>query len=184
MKLLLRYVAWVDRLNDRVGQFLCWLVLATVLIGAYNSLARYAGKFLKVHLTSNALVELQWYMFSAVFLLGAGYLLRHNAHVRVDVFYERLSVRGRARLNFIGAIVLLIPFSLFLFWVCWPAVLNSWKVYEMSPDPGGLPRYPIKALLPAGFLLLFLQGIAEAIRNWAILRGSELVSEEEYRDVG
>lgn len=174
-----KYVRFVDALNDRIGRAMYWLTLLMVVIGTYNTLARYLGKYLKVQLTSNALVEFQWYLFSLVFLLGAAYAVRHNAHVRVDVLYERLSVRGKAWLNLAGALLLLVPFSIFLLWTCIPTVLNSWHVLEGSPDPGGLPRYPIKTIMPIAFMLLILQGAAEIIRQVCVLRGDVSAEETE-----
>ncbi len=172
MKSWLRIAKAVDRLNERIGHATGWLLLAMVLIGAYNTVARYLGRYLGVNLSSNAYLELQQYLFSLVFLLGAAYTLRRGAHVRVDVLYGRLSERGRAWIDLVGTLVMLLPFSLLTLWVSWPAVRNSWKVREVSPDPGGLVRYPIKAVILVAFALLILQGIAEAIRCWAFLRGS------------
>ena len=179
MHLLRRFVRAVDRLNDGLGAGLRWLALVMVLVGAYNAVARYATRFTGTQLSSNALNELQWYLFSVIFLLGAAYALRHDVHVRVDVLYGRLSRKGRAWIDLLGGVLFLLPFSALMLWVSWPAVRNSWVIRETSPDPGGLPRYPIKALILVSFGLLALQGIAEVTRNAALVRGARWPMEEE-----
>ena len=171
MKLWLRIARAVDRLNEWVGHATGWMLLAMVLIGAYNTVVRYLGRYLGTNLSSNAYLELQQYLFSLVFLLGAAYALRRGAHVRVDLVYGRLGERGKAWIDLIGTLFLLMPFSLLVLWVSWPAVRNSWEVREVSPDPGGLARYPIKTVLLVAFVLLILQGISEAIKHVATLRG-------------
>jgi TRAP-type mannitol/chloroaromatic compound transport system permease small subunit len=168
----LRLVDLIDGLSERLGQAVSWLALAMVLVGAYNAIVRYLGRFAGWNLSSNAYIEAQWYMFSALFLLGASYTLKHDRHVRVDVFYGRLSPRGKARLDLVGTLVFLVPFSVFCLWVSWPSVRNSWSVMEISPDPGGLPRYPIKSLILVSWSLVLLQGLAEAFRNAARLTGA------------
>ena len=171
MKWLLKIARGIDRLNESVGRLVGWLTLTMVLVGAYNTLARYLGRWTGGNLSSNAYIELQWYLFSLVFLLGAAYTLRRGAHVRVDVMYGRLSPRRRTWVDLVGHVFLLLPFCFFGLWVCWPSVRNSWQVREISPDPGGLLRYPIKAMILVAFVLLILQGIAEIIRCVRILRG-------------
>jgi TRAP-type mannitol/chloroaromatic compound transport system permease small subunit len=150
----------IDALNALVGRVVAWLCLLMVAIGAFNAVARYLGRFIGVNLSSNAYIELQWYLFSLLFLLGAAYTLQRDAHVRVDVIYGRLSERTRAWIDLAGAIVFLIPFCVFVIVVSSPAVHNSWAVLEGSPDPGGLPRYPLKTVIPVAFVLLILQGIS------------------------
>jgi TRAP-type mannitol/chloroaromatic compound transport system permease small subunit len=171
MTMWLRFARAVDRLTGGIGRGVAWLTLAMVLIGAFNAGARYAGRFLGVSLSSNAWIELQWYLFSVMFLLGAAYALREDAHVRVDVVFARLPERAQAWINILGTLLLLVPFCTFMLWVSLPAVLNSWRVREGSPDPGGLPRWPLKALVLLCFALLLLQGIAELIKQIARLRG-------------
>ncbi|MGD8394963.1 MAG: TRAP transporter small permease subunit [Candidatus Eiseniibacteriota bacterium] len=171
MRVLLAIVRSIDRLNERLGRGVAWLTLAMVLIGAYNAVARYLGRFIGVNLSSNAYIELQWYLFSLVFLLGAADALRQDVHVRVDVVYGRLSARARAWINLGGSLLFLIPFSSLALWLAWPSVRNSWAVLEGSPDPGGLPRYPIKTVILVAFALLLVQGVAEAIRQLLVLRG-------------
>ncbi len=185
MERWLRLARAISRFNQRVGWLVCWGTLFMVLIGAYNAFARYLTRYTDWMLTSNALLELQWYLFSVVFLLGAAYTLYHNAHVRVDVFYSRLSSRGRAWINLLGMLVFLIPFSVMMIWVSLPMVLNSWSIGEMSPDPGGLPRYIIKTTVPLAFVLLLLQGVADAIRAYAFLKGylAEYLEEKPVEEV-
>jgi len=161
----------IDSLTNLIGKGSSWLILAMTLIGAFNAVARYLGRYLGVNLSSNAYIELQWYMFSLVFLLGAAYALRKDSHVRVDVLYGRLSRRGRAWIDLLGTLLFLLPFSLFALWVSWPSVLSSWKVLETSPDPGGLVRYPIKSMILVCFFLLALQAVSELIKLVSFLRG-------------
>jgi TRAP-type mannitol/chloroaromatic compound transport system permease small subunit len=175
---------FIDRLNDRIGHAVAWLVLAMVLLGAFNAVARYAGRFLELNLSSNAYLEGQWYLFSLVFLLGAAHTLRRDAHVRVDVLYGRLGPTARAWVDLIGTLLFLIPFCLFVLWVSWPSVRNSWAVLEVSADPGGLPRYPIKSVILIGFVLVLLQGVAELVRCVRRLRsGSESPEEPAHREM-
>lgn len=176
---LARFVAWTDRLNSRIGVAVSWLTLAMVAVGAYNAVVRYLGRFTGWNLSSNAYLELQWYMFSLVFLLGAAYALLTGAHVRVDVIFSRLPERWRRRIDLWGSLLFLIPFAVFGLVMSWPAVRNSWAVLEVSSDPGGLPRYPIKSVLLVAFTLLALQGLAEAVRNWLRLRALKAGAEEE-----
>lgn len=174
-----RAVEWVDRLNDWMGTVIRWLVLAMVMVGAYNAVARYTTRYTDVALTSNALNELQWYFFSLVFLLGAAYALNHDVHVRVDVLYSQLGVRGRAWIDLFGSILFLLPFCVLLLWVSFPAVRYSWQTRETSPDPGGLARYPIKAIILVCFVLLFLQGLAQVVKKIHVIRTGEPWGEDE-----
>lgn len=171
MRRLLALSAAIDRMNDRIGGVIQWLTLAMVVVGAANALLRYATRFAGVSLSSNAFLDLQWYMFSLVFLLGAAWGLRHGAHVRVDVMYERLSARRQAWIDLFGTVLFLIPFSVLMLYVSWPPVRNSWSIRETSPDPGGLARYPIKTIILICFALLLLQGVSEVIKKIDILRG-------------
>jgi TRAP-type mannitol/chloroaromatic compound transport system permease small subunit len=174
--------AWVraiDRVSELAGGAVLWLVGVMVLVGAFNALARYTSRWTGVNLSSNAYIELQWYLFSLVFLLGASYALKHDAHVRVDVLYGRLGDRGRAWIDLLGTLVFLLPFSVFMLVVSWPSVAASWRVREVSPDPGGLARYPIKTVILAAFVLLILQGIAEAAKRVQVLRGARTLPRRE-----
>lgn len=165
------FVRAVDALSEWTGRAVVWLVGVMVLVGAGNAVLRYVGRWTGAHFSSNAWVELQWYLFSVVFLMGASYALRHDAHVRVDVFYGRLSPRGRAWIDLGGTVLFLVPFSVFMLVASWPSVAASWRVREGSPDPGGLARWPIKAVVLLAFALLLLQGIAEAVKRVRVLRG-------------
>ena len=163
---LLRIATWIDALNGAVGRMVYWLVLAAVLISAGNAGARYG-----LNAGSNAWLEVQWYLFSAIFLLGAGYALREGAHVRIDLVAGRLSRRAQAWIDIFGAVFMLLPVSAIILWYGWDAFLLSWRENEVSTDAGGLLRWPVKLLIPAGFALLILQGIAETIKRAAFLRG-------------
>ena len=136
-----------------------------VAIGAFNAIARYAGRWVGHDLSSNVYLELQWYLFSAVFLLGGSYTLQHRGHVRVDVVHDRLPPRVRRWIDRLGTWLLLVPFCVFVIVISISPVRHSIALLEDSPDPGGLPRWIIKPLIPLGFLLLLLQGIAEGLRR-------------------
>jgi TRAP-type mannitol/chloroaromatic compound transport system permease small subunit len=167
----LRAAAWIDRWNARIAGAVAFGTLLMVGLGAFNAIARYLDRGGGMRLSSNAWIELQWYLFSLVFLLGAPYALRRDAHVRVDVFYGRLSARARAWIDLLGGVLLLVPFCALAAWLCWPAVRASFVIRELSPDPGGLPRWPIKIAVPLSFVLLLLQGLSEIAKRVAFLRG-------------
>jgi TRAP-type mannitol/chloroaromatic compound transport system permease small subunit len=154
----------IDRLNEMVGRGVIWLVLVSVLISAGNALARYG-----LNMSSNAWLEIQWYLFSLVFMLAAGYTLKHNGHVRIDVVYGRLSPRGRAWIDLVGHLLFLLPMAALIAWLGWSGFHTSYRIGEISPDAGGLLRWPVKLAIPLGFLLLALQGVAEALRRAAFL---------------
>lgn len=160
----------IDRLNTAVGRTAAWAVLAMTLVGAGNAIASYLEPLAGRRLASVALDELQWYLFSALFLLAAPWALKENAHVRVDVLYGRLNARGKAWTDVLGGLLLLVPFCVYAVVVSVPAALESIQRGEVSPDPGGLLRWPIKAVLPAAFVLLALQGIANTLRAAAVLK--------------
>ncbi|MGB7416672.1 MAG: TRAP transporter small permease subunit [Thermosynechococcaceae cyanobacterium] len=176
--MLLRLSSWIDRLNERIGYFATLLVPLMVLLGVWNVIGRYLGRLVGQNLSSNAFLEGQWYLFSLVFLLGAAYTLRHNDHVRVDVFYSNWPPRRKALVNLLGSLIFLIPFCLMVITVSWDSILASWARGEISPDPGGLPRYPIKSAIVVGCVLLILQSISEAIKSWAVLAGNLSSSKE------
>tara|TARA_Y100000590_G_scaffold364121_1_gene422180 strand:- start:7418 stop:8050 length:633 start_codon:yes stop_codon:yes gene_type:complete len=172
--IILRSVAnFVDQLNERIGEIIRWFTLIMVLLGSFNALARYATRYTDLSLSSNAYLDLQWYLFSLIFLLGAGYGLNNDYHVRVDVLYAKLGCKGKAWLDLLGTLFFLLPFSLVMLWVSWTPVWNSWAILEGSPDPGGLPRYPIKTVILVAFILLFLQGVSHVVKQIDIIWGSK-----------
>ena len=181
MQQLLKISRAIDRLNNRIGVLASWLVLIMVLVGVYNAVTRKLSQSIGTDLSSNMYIEAQWYMFSLVFLWAGAYALRHGVHVRVDIFYSRLTGRSRAWIDFIGTLLFLLPLCLLVIWISIPYALDSWRILEGSPDPGGLPRYLIKTAIPVGFILLLLQGLSELVRNAAILRGV-LAPEVERKD--
>jgi TRAP-type mannitol/chloroaromatic compound transport system permease small subunit len=166
MAFLLRLARLIDGLNELTGRLVMWLVLAATLVSAGNALVRYGLKT-----SSNAWLELQWYFFGALFLLAAGYTLKHNGHVRIDIIYGRLSSKSRALIDLFGTLVFLLPICGLMAWLAWPMFTGSLMSGETSSDAGGLIRWPIKLMLPLGFGLLFLQGIAEVIKRLAVLTG-------------
>lgn len=164
MKMLLRLAGWIDAMNKRIGRIAVWLILLSCLVSAVNATVRYA-----FDMGSNAWLELQWYMFAGVVLLGAPHVLKMNEHVRVDILYSRLKPRSQATLDLVGMIVFLLPGVIFLAWSSVPTVLTSYATGEMSGNAGGLLRWPVKALLPIGFGLLAIQGISEIIKRIGFL---------------
>jgi TRAP-type mannitol/chloroaromatic compound transport system permease small subunit len=143
-----------------------WLVLAAVLVSAGNAVMRYS-----VNVSSNAWLEIQWYLFSAIFLLAAGWALLRNAHVRIDVITARLSPRARAWIDIIGTVLFLMPMALLIMYLAWAMFMQSYVGHEISSDAGGLVRWPVKLLIPVGFGLLVLQGASEIVKRIAFLRG-------------
>lgn len=179
---LLPFSRIIDLINEGIGRLTAWLVLLMVAIGAWNVAGRYLGRATNTQLTSNTLLEAQWYLFDLVFLLGAAYTLKHNEHVRVDLFYKGWSRRRKAIANLLGTLLFLLPFCAVMIYFSWGFVLNSWNIWEISPDPGGLPRAPIKAVIIASFVLLGLQGIAEAIKNLAIALEPPAIAHQPEED--
>lgn len=168
MRALLAFARLIDYVNELVGRAVAWLVLVAVLVSAGNALMRYA-----FNVGSNAWLEIQWYLFSAVFLLAAGWALKRNAHVRIDVLAARFSPRTQAWIEIFGALFFLMPMALVILYLSWPMFVQSYAGHEMSSDAGGLVRWPVKLLIPAGFALLVLQGVSEAIKRFAFLRGAD-----------
>ena len=164
--------ALIDGLNNGIGMLIRWLALIMVLIGAAGAVLRYVSRGLGLSLNLTPAIEAQWYLFSVIFLLGAAYGLNHDVHVRVDVMYERLSAKGQAWIDLAGTVLFLIPFSILMLYVSYPAVRSSFEVRETSPDPGGLPRWPIKALIIVSFVLLLLQAFSQLIKQIEVLRGA------------
>ena len=179
MKALLRLSRAIDALNEQVGRLVYWCVLITVLVSAANATSRYA-----LNMASNAWLELQWYLFAAVFLLCAGYTLLHNEHIRIDVVSGQLSRRAQMWIDVFGLLVFLLPMSLFIMWLSWPIFMNAWTSGEISGSAGGLIRWPARLLVPLGFALLSLQGLSELIKRIAYLRGLIPDPVEEHKDPG
>ena len=163
---LLKISGLIDTLNEWVGKFIMWLVLAAVLISAGNAIMRKA-----FDLGSNAWLEIQWYLFSAVFMLGAGYVFLRNAHVRIDFISSKLSKRTNAIIDILGIVIFTIPLSIILITLSWPVFERAWVSGEMSQNAGGLIRWPVLLLIPVGFSILALQCVSELIKRVAFLTG-------------
>ena len=166
MTLLLKLSQLIDWLTERVGKGAFWLVLIMTLISAGNASYRFVFND-----SSNGMLEIQWYLFAAVFLLCAPYTLQKNEHVRIDVLSGKLSPRGLAVIDIIGTLFFLLPMVVLVLWLSLPLVAESYKINEHSANAGGLIRWPVKILLPIGFTLLALQGISELIKRIAFLAG-------------
>ena len=197
MENLLSVSGLIDRLNKGIARIAVWLVLLASLVSAFNAFFRYSigailyltdeGKsypWLQALLrwygnNSNSFLEAQWYMFAAMVLLGAAYTLKMNEHVRVDLFYGWVSERTRTWIDLLGSIFCLVPMCLVLIWFTWPWFLDAWRSGEGSTNAGGLPRWPVKLILPVGFFLVLLQGISEIIKCVAALT-TEYVREHAY----
>lgn len=177
MSALLRLSRVIDALNERVGHLVYWLVLVAVIVSAGNASVRYA-----FDRSSNGWLELQWYLFSAVFLLAAGYTLKHNEHVRIDVVNSHLPARVRAWIDLLGGVFFLMPMALVIMVLSWPMFVDSFELDEYSGDAGGLLRWPVKLLIPVGFLLLSLQGVSEIIKRIAFLLGRIPDPAEAHRE--
>lgn len=155
----------IDQLNEQIGHSISWLNTVLVLLVCYDVAARYF-----FDTSSAGMVEMEWHLFSLIFLLGAGYTLSHDRHVRVDVFYQNFSEKKKAWVNLLGALLFLIPFCLITIAASWKFTANAFAMQEGSPDPGGLPaRYIIKAAIPLGFSLLLLQAISLVLKSILIL---------------
>lgn len=166
MKTLLTLSRAIDALNEIIGRGAWWLILLCIFISAGNAVARYGFS-----LGSNGFLEIQWYLYSLVFLGAAGYTLKHNAHVRIDLIAGRLSPRAQAWVDLFGHFFMLLPVCAIMLWYGWAAFTESYRINEISTDAGGLLRWPIKFLMPAAFALLILQGASESIKKIAFLRG-------------
>ncbi len=192
MQALLRVSDAIDALNEWIGSKTAYIVMAMVAIGFVNVVARYVGRFIGTRLTSNAIIELQWYLFSIMFFLGFAYILKHNLNVRVDFWYANWSPQRRALVDLAGTLLFLIPFCILAINVTINPVLFSWGrlpngnwgAWEVSPDPDGLPRAPIKSMIIVAFVLLLLQAIAQAIKYFAVVtntvRAEQAAQIEEY----
>ena len=196
MKALLGVSRAIDTVVGWIELLCLWLVSLLVFVGVYNVVARYLGRFVGKNLASNTLIEGQWYLFSVVFLLGFAVIQRRNQHVRVDFLYSKLPPRRRALINLLGTVFMLIPFCLLAMYIAWEPVRRSWGFmpngiripWEMSPDPGGLPRAPIRSMIIVGFGLLLLQALSDAIKHAVAMSPAldeqEVAALEEYEAKG
>ena len=166
MSLLLTLSGLIDRLNTMVGRSVYWLILLAVLVSSGNAVIRYT-----FNASSNAWLEIQWDLFSAVFLLTAGYTLLRNEHIRIDVLTGHFSLRTQAWIDILGGLFFLLPVAIIIGWLSIPIFVDSLVTGELSSDAGGLIRWPAKLLIPAGFLLLILQGVSEIVKRAAFLCG-------------
>ncbi len=167
MRALLKLSAAIDVVNEWIGRLAMWLVLAAVLISAGNAIVRKA-----FNISSNAYLEVQWYLFAAVFMLASGYVFLHNGHVRIDFVSGKLSKRTNAIIDSIGIVVFLIPLCLILIDLSWPFFLRAYESGEMSENAGGLIRWPVILLIPLGLAVLLAQAISELIKRIAFLTGA------------
>lgn len=166
MNALLAFSRAVDAMNERIGKVIYWLVLAAVLISAANAIVRKA-----FNTSSNAFLEIQWYLFSAIFLFCAGYTLLKNQHVRIDVIAGRLSKRAQAWIDIMGTLLFLMPMAIVIMVLSWPVFIQALQRSEVSTNAGGLIIWPARLMVPIGFLLLILQGWSELIKRVAFLKG-------------
>lgn len=166
MNSLLKLSRLIDAVSDHIGKTLIWLILAAVLISAGNAIMRKA-----FNLGSNAFLEIQWYLFAAVFMLGAGYAFLKNAHVRIDFLSNRFSARMCNWIDILGILVFLAPLCVLMITLSWPLFMNAWTSGEMSQNAGGLIRWPVYLMIPVGMGLLLLQAFSELIKRFAFLRG-------------
>ncbi len=179
MSLLLTLSRLIDALTERIGKLAMWFILATTMISAGNAIVR------KIFDTSsNAFLEIQWYLFAAVFMLGSGYAFLRNAHVRIDFISSKFSARGRNWVDVFGIIVFVFPLCYMMATLGWPLFMNAYESGEMSSNAGGLIRWPVYALIPAGFALLALQSVSELIKRIAFLtsNGPDVLAHEGPSD--
>src|SRR5258705_9687032 len=176
MRPLLAVSTAIDQLNEKIGYMCNWLVLASCIVSAANAMIRYAFGY-----SSNGWLELQWYMFAVLVMFGASYTFKKNEHVRVEILYLMLSERGQLWLDMIGTLFFLIPACLLLSYLSWPFFLQAYEVGEISSNAGGLVRWPIKAVVPVGFVFLALQGVSEVIKRIAALKGYVVIDAKYER---
>jgi len=166
MGVLLSFSNAIDKVNEKLGAICNWLVLLSCLVSGGNAMVRYA-----YDTSSNAWLEVQWYMFAVIVMFGASYTLKRNEHVRVDLLYMVLGRRGQLWIDILGTLVFLLPTCAILAWLSWPFFMQSYNVFEHSSNAGGLLRWPIKLVIIIGFALLLIQGISEIIKQIAVIRG-------------
>ena len=167
MQALLTFSRGVDWMTERIGRSVYWLLLAAVLVSTINAIVRKA-----FNLSSNAYLEAQWYMFAAMFMLGAGYVFLHDQDVRIDVISAKLSRRVQVWIDVVGIVVFLLPLCGFIIWTSLPSLMAAWQTQEVSASPGGLIRWPLYALVPIGFGLLALQSLSELFKRIGFLTGA------------
>lgn len=178
LKALLSLSRLIDSMTERVGHATYWLILVAVLVSAANAIIRYA-----FNMSSNAWLEIQWYLFSAVFLFCSGYTLLHGQHVRIDVISGRMSKRVQTWIEILGTVFFLMPMAIAILWMSWPVFVDAYQHNEVSTNAGGLPIWPARLMLPVGFLLLILQGLSELIKRIAFLRGLIPDPSEKEHDI-
>ncbi|MEQ1518413.1 MAG: TRAP transporter small permease subunit [Usitatibacteraceae bacterium] len=166
MNALLKISKLIDSLNNLVGRWAAWLTLVAVLVSSGNASVRYIFDN-----SSNAWLELQWYLFTAIVLLCGGYALLHHQHVRIDVVYSRFSRRTQLYIDIFGTIFFLLPMAILIMYLSWPVFVNAYVHHEVSSNAGGLIVWPARLLAPVGFFLLTIQGFSELIKRVAILQG-------------
>ncbi len=179
MRGLLKVAGFIDSITERIGGVANWIVMITVVVGFYNVVARYTGRYLGVRLSSNVFIELQWYLFSLIFFFGFAYILKHGVNVRVDFLYTHWSAKQQAWVDLLGTLLFLIPLCLIGIYVTYNPVMSSWGrlpngswgTWEVSPDPEGLPRAPIKTMIIVAFALLLFQSISQVIKHLAVILG-------------
>ncbi|GAB4124966.1 MAG: TRAP transporter small permease subunit [Roseiflexaceae bacterium] len=180
MQALLRVSSFIDAVTEWIGQQMTWIVTLMIAIGFLNVVGRYVGRFLQMRLTSNALIEIQWYMFSVLFFLGFAYIMKHNLNVRVDFWYAKQDAKRQAWIDLLGHVLFFVAFCIIGIAVSYGPVLRSWGLlrdgswgnWEMSPDPDGLPRAPIKSMIIVSFALLLIQTFSEVIKQIGVITGA------------
>ena len=166
MNALLRLSQLIDALTERIGKSIIWVVLVVTLISCSNALMRYT-----INYSSNAFLEIQWYLFAVIFLFGAGYTLMKNEHVRIDLIAGKFSKRGQAWIDIFGIIFFLMPMAIAIMWMSWPIFLLALQNNEHSSNAGGLLLWPARLMVPVGFFLLVMQGVSELIKRVGFLLG-------------
>lgn len=170
MRALLRVSRAIDAVTEQLGTIMALLVSLLILVGVYNVVTRYVGAYIRRPLASNAALDLQWQLFSLLFFMGFSFILKHNENVRVDYLYAHWKPKQQALANLLGHLCILIPFCVLGLVVTWQPVVFAWRIREISPNPGGLPIYPIKTGFLLGFGWLLVQTISECIKHLAVLR--------------
>jgi TRAP-type mannitol/chloroaromatic compound transport system permease small subunit len=167
MQGLLKLSRLIDGMNERIGRSMIWLILIVVVVSSGNAIFRFA-----FNMSSNALLEIQWYLFSAIFMFSSAYVLYKNEHIRIDVVISRFSERTQNWIDVFGFLVFLLPMAIMLAYLSWPVFTLAWHSGEMSSNPGGLIRWPVRLMMPIGFALLILQGVSELVKRIAFLTGA------------